>query len=726
MRKLIKWLLGGVAIVATLLVLAIILLPLVFDPNEHKPRIQQMAADAIGREVILNGPIEWSVFPWIAINLSKVDVVNEKGFKGDYLAQVDQVSARVKLLPLLSKQIQIGQIELQQPKINLQVAQSGNTNWQSILNELNQNEEKTATDSDSHLEISGIEISQGELSYVEGDIRVLMTDLNFVSDAISQTAATDMSLSAHINIPTADLTGQFSSAWMTDGLTTAAGPVFNFKDLSFDGQLTGVPLYVASEQALFVDIAQDKMNSDAIQMSLGSMSFSTSLSGNHLSNQMDLSGTIQMEAFSLAELMAEMGSPLINQANNQLSGSVQWSLLGDRLKLNELDFKLDESSVKGFVDIKNISSLQGQFELIVDQLNLDLYLPESDGDSVAASDSSSELLDLGQMKGQVKMGQLQAAGVHMDDITLSVQTDGHDLMIEPLQAGFYQGIIKTELKLQADNDTEKLQFNHSMQNFQAGGLLTDLMGTDYLTGLGQLNATLKIDEPFSERPLKTANGSFSYTLSDGEIVGIDVFQIMQKSLSLLNKSDLVKNSDELKTAFGLMDIKAQVKQGVLKTQSLKVTSPYFDLSGEVEIDLDLQTIKGTIRPMLTNIPEGLLDQKFEKLLNLRIPVSLSGDLLAPDVAVDFEKLILESQKAKIDEKKAELKEDLFDALLGSKKDNKDATEPTEDGEVNTELSEQEKKEAEKDQMKRDLLEGLFKSSKNKNKQTEDETDDGGN
>jgi AsmA protein len=274
-----------------------------------------------------------------------------------------------------------------------------------------------------------------------------------------------------------------------------------------------------------------------------------------------------------------------------------------------------------------------------------------------------------------------------------------------------------------------------MQDFQAGSMLTDLMGTDYLTGLGQLNADIKIVEPFSERPFKTANGTLSYKLTDGDIVGIDVFQIMEQSLSLLNKSDAVKNSDELKTAFGLMEIQAQVTDGVLKTQILKLTSPFFDLNGQVEIDLDKQTISGTIKPMLTNIPEGVLNKNFEKLLNVRIPVSLKGSLLAPDISIDVAKLILESQKSKIDEKKAELKEDLFDALLGSKKDKKDeqAAAGSENeqsteagGEAPDELTEKQKKRAEKDKMKRDLLEGLLGGNKDKKKSDDETEDDGGN
>ncbi len=725
MKKLFKWLLGLVMVLAVLLVLAVILLPLVFDPNEHKPRIQQLAAESIGREVELRGPIEWSVFPWIAINLNDVSVANEGGFKGDHLASIEQVAVRVKLLPLLRKQIQIGQVELKQPSINLQVARSGQSNWQSITDHLAQDTAETAVeDSSTDLEIRGISVRQGRLDYTDAsaDLQMVMTELSFDSTAIKADQASDMSLQASIELPAQALKGQLNTAWQAQGLTGDQGMLMDFDKLSFAGFSDQVPLKLQAVGKTVLNLAQDSLKAETLQLSYGAMELSTPISGQQLSGSMALQGQLQLAEFSLADLLTDMGSPLQNQADNQLSGSMNWSLVNDRLQLQDMLLQLDDTEVKGQFDIKRLSQLQGEFSLNIDQIDLDQYLPASDeGAAQATSGTTDTGMDLGQLHGQIKMGALQVAGVNMSDITLDIKTRGENLTIEPLQAGFYQGLIKTELQLQPGRSNEKLTVTHRMQDFQAGSLLTDLMGTDYLTGLGQLNADIKVAEPFSEHPLKTASGNVSYRLTDGDIVGIDVFQIIQQSLSLLNKQDALSNSADLKTAFGLMEIQADINNGVLTTNTLKLNSPFFDLSGQVTIDLDQQTIKGTIKPVLTNIPEGVLDKNFEKLLNVRIPVSLDGNLLAPSIKIDIEKLILESQKAKIDEKKEELKEDLLDALLGSKKD---TDENPQDPDQPPTMTEEERKRAEKDQLKRDLLEGLFKKSKDKSDKDDTDTGEG--
>ncbi|MCX7554520.1 AsmA family protein [Marinicella sp. S1101] len=724
MKKLIKWIFGVAAVLVGLVVLAIIILPMVFDPNQHKPQIQQAIATQLGRDVELNGEIEWSVFPSIAINLNQVTVKNAAGFRGETLAEVERIAVGVQLLPLLKKQIKVGQVELQQPKINLQMAQSGNSNWQSIIDHMGSGQDATETSgSSADLEVRGIAITDGELNYKDASagMEIRLTALNFASDSIKSNQSTPMSIETKIEMPANDLSGQLNAQWLASGLGEGSGMVLVFSDLSFNGSQSSLPLEFEVSPQTTLDLAQDTLLAEQIKLELGAMKLTTNLNGKQLSTNMNLNGQLNVAEFSMAELLNEMGTSLDNQADNAVSGTANWSLQGDRLKLNGMDFKLDDSVIAGDIDLNQLSQLRGQFNLSIDQLNLDQYLPADSSDGSSSAPESDDF-DLGRLSGQIKMQQLTAAGVNLNDITLNITTNGKNLTVEPLKAGFYQGLIQTELKLMPDQPTGKLQVTHSMQDFQAGNLLTDLIGTDYLTGLGQLNADVKIDQPFSAEPLKTANGRVSYRLTDGDIVGIDVFQIIQQSLSLLNKAEAAANNEELKTAFGLMEIDANINNGVLKTNKLRLNSPYFDVKGEVEIDLAAQTINGRISPMLTNIPEGVLDARFEKLIDTRIPVSLKGNLLEPSINIDVAALILATQKAKIDEKKDELKEDLFDALLGKDKDkDKDNSKK-----ANSEMTEKERKRAEKDQMKRDLLQGLFESSKKKDKTVEKEDDGGGN
>jgi hypothetical protein len=127
--------------------------------------------------------------------------------------------------------------------------------------------------------------------------------------------------------------------------------------------------------------------------------------------------------------------------------------------------------------------------------------------------------------------------------------------------------------------------------------------------------------------------------------------------------------------------------------------------------------------MLINIPPGVMDENYERLLNHRIPVSLSGSMLSPSFGVDIKQLLINTQKEKIDAKKEELKQDLLDSLLGKDKKSNDepagdsSNEQTGDSSAEAEAqpdeaeTEETPKEDREDRLKRELLEGLFKKSK---------------
>ncbi|KAA3639905.1 MAG: AsmA family protein [Proteobacteria bacterium] len=677
----------------------------------------------------LNGPIGWSVFPWIAIELNDVTVANETGFKGDYLAQIGTLSARVKLLPLLKKDIQVDTVELKKPSIHLMVAKSGQTNWQSLLDHL-AGEDSQQTDSPVAVDmnIEGIVISGGQLNYRDAtaDSTIQISDMKFSSSAITANMAVDMSLRGQLMMAEQELTADLTTEFVVNHLLSEQAMVIDFNGLSLAGYMADIPLKVSAGQAGQLDMGTDQLQFKQINLSYANINMTTSVNGNGLNDhQASYSGQLKVAPFDVAEYLQQMGDGLNNQAGNQLAASMDWSMRGQVLAINNIKAQLDDSQLTGQVTISNLDRMAGDFKLQLDHLNLDQYLPQTESATTTSQDADDDV-DFGYLEGQITIGRLTAMGTTLNNIQLNMTTRGRELAVRPLTADFYQGLLKTELTLAPDKTVDKLVLKHSMQDIQAGPLLTDLMGEGLLSGLGQLQADIRVNEPFSQVPLRTANGHLSYHLSDGAIKGIDLVQMTQKALSLLNKTEAAEANKALQTEFASMALEADVVDGVIKTKKLSLKSPYFDLIGEVQVDLVAQSIKGTIQPMLINIPPGVLDNRFERLLNHRIPVSLSGSMLSPSFGVDIKQLLINTQKDKIDAKKEELKQDLFDSLLGKDKkpeekpiasdeqaaddtgDNKDG-DKTEDTAGNE--TEEVPKEDSKDRLKRELLEGLFKKSR---------------
>ncbi len=129
MKKLMKWALLGIGLIIVLLIMAIIIIPQVVDVQKYKPQIEKAVTSASGRPFKLGGDLDVSVFPWVGVSLSDLSLGNPEGFESKVFVTVKAFEVRVKLMPLLSKKIEVKQFVMQEPKIFLTKLANGRTNW---------------------------------------------------------------------------------------------------------------------------------------------------------------------------------------------------------------------------------------------------------------------------------------------------------------------------------------------------------------------------------------------------------------------------------------------------------------------------------------------------------------------------------------------------------------------------------------------------------------------
>ncbi|MDX1573033.1 MAG: AsmA family protein [Methylophaga sp.] len=128
MRTLIK----VIVIVLVLAVAALAAIPFVVDPNDYKDEIASQVEKATGRQLTIQGDIGLSVFPWIALEMGQLSLSNASGFKSESFAQVNNAQIRIKLLPLIKKELEMDTIVLDGLVLNLETDKNGNTNWQGL------------------------------------------------------------------------------------------------------------------------------------------------------------------------------------------------------------------------------------------------------------------------------------------------------------------------------------------------------------------------------------------------------------------------------------------------------------------------------------------------------------------------------------------------------------------------------------------------------------------
>ena len=129
-RRWVRYGLAGLGGVALLAIGAAGLFTLTFDPNTQKQRIIDAVRRATGRELVLAGPLRLTLGLAPVLQVEDAAFANRPGGLRPDMATVGRIEARVALLPLLRRRVEIASVTLDRPDILLETDAQGIGNWQ--------------------------------------------------------------------------------------------------------------------------------------------------------------------------------------------------------------------------------------------------------------------------------------------------------------------------------------------------------------------------------------------------------------------------------------------------------------------------------------------------------------------------------------------------------------------------------------------------------------------
>jgi len=71
-----------------LILLAVIIVVTVVDPNDYKPQIQEQVKKSINRDLVITGDLGWSFYPLLGFQSGQVTLYNSPEFKEKILLNV--------------------------------------------------------------------------------------------------------------------------------------------------------------------------------------------------------------------------------------------------------------------------------------------------------------------------------------------------------------------------------------------------------------------------------------------------------------------------------------------------------------------------------------------------------------------------------------------------------------------------------------------------------------
>jgi uncharacterized protein involved in outer membrane biogenesis len=116
------------------LALAAVVITLVYiDPNDYKGSIASKVKEEMGRDIRIDGDISLSYYPWLGLDVEGISVSNASGFGDKPFLKAGTVKARVKLLPLLRKELEVDTLVLHGVTVNFARNTKGVNNWDDLI-----------------------------------------------------------------------------------------------------------------------------------------------------------------------------------------------------------------------------------------------------------------------------------------------------------------------------------------------------------------------------------------------------------------------------------------------------------------------------------------------------------------------------------------------------------------------------------------------------------------
>jgi AsmA protein len=305
--------------------------------------------------------------------------------------------------------------------------------------------------------------------------------------------------------------------------------------------------------------------------------------------------------------------------------------------------RLDDSTIKGKVDIARAAQMSYGFDLNIDKINLDRYLASSEKKQATpakqepASKKEDAPVDLSGLKGlnakgQLQIGALQVQGLKLANLKTALNVAGGKAEVGPHSAGLYEGSLAGTLSL--DGNANRVALKETLSNIAVGPLLRDFAEQDRLEGRGNVSLDVTAAGKSVNAMKSALAGSAKVHLRDGAIKGVNVGELLRKVRSLGGSSEGQADAKE-KTDFSELSASFAIKNGVAHNDDLEIKAPLFRIGGGGDIDIGKSTISYVVKATVVATTQGQGGKELEQLAGLTVPVRLSGPLDGMKYQVDY-------------------------------------------------------------------------------------------
>ena len=375
----------------------------------------------------------------------------------------------------------------------------------------------------------------------------------------------------------------------------------------------------------------------------------------------------------------------------RLSGGYRLDLEKQSFALSGLDLRISDgvagskappTSLQGDVEF-DLAPQAIRFNLAVDRLNLDRYLPPpaKSGTSVGAkapgaggapaspaASTTEQAIDLSalkglNLKGALKIDRFAASNVKLEKVNVGVQAAGGRVEINPLAATLYEGSLAGSASV--DANTNRLALKAQLGSVAIGPLLRDALNSDLLEGRGNVALDVQTGGATLGAMKKTLSGNANLALRDSGLKGVNLGELLRQAKSLRGSNSPAEQGASLaeRTDFTELGASFVIRNGVAHNEDLSGKSPLLRLAGSGDIDIGANSIDYLVKASVVASSGGQGGKELAELRGVTLPVKITGPLDAPRFRADLGAAVGDAVKQRAEEKLKERAQDRLKGLL---------------------------------------------------------------
>jgi AsmA protein len=507
-----------------------------------------------GLEPTLRGNVSVSLFPHPSVSFH--DVLLGDSASADPVVTADELTARLSYFPLLAGRIEIADLALNKPTINITLLPGGRSNWSNLGVALAHALEPNPSRSASFSEIG---IHDGTIAVYDSSKR-LTQQLDDV---------------------------EFQVAWPSISRTFAANGQFTWRDQPVDASLT-----LSDFQAALAG------QRSGVKLRLSSAPLNLAFDG-AASKQpaLKMEGTLNLDSPTLREALSWAGNSRVPFGGFGRFALRAQSDIGDGVvSLTNVNVELDGNRAEGVLTLATDDHRGIQGTLASDSIDLTPYvmgtrlMPANmrawDRLPIALDGLSDFNLDLRLSTASIKVG-----GVQLGRTAVATNVRDGKLNVNIVESQSFGGVAVGSFGLGSANGGVEATSHLRFENVDLAACLGQIFGVHKLEGRGTLAVDIAGSGASVWALTRTLNGTVSLNAHDGTLDGINVEQVLRR----LEKRPLSGGADlhAGRTPFDQMVLSAKIEQGIVSITDLHLNGPAARLAvtGQASIparDLDLE------------------------------------------------------------------------------------------------------------------------------------------